>query len=189
MKTQTPPFVSRALLGAAFTLAALVAMARQSAAQEPTGDPTEDDPILKFLKDGFFDGIAIAETCSSVLDGGETIDGAGVSSLPVGGGRRLECSIDVPREVAQTIRDSNDAIWCQLKAMVDFRPNALDDRLGVSIVNAPSAGPFSVVATHAGDEIPIIRASGLWPVAVDMTYVTADLQPALGRPCEQVFGL
>ena len=191
MKIQTQSLVSPAFLAAAFTLAALVALAGQSVAQEsPTGDPTEDDPVLKFAKETESGGFVTAETCSSVIDGGETLDGAGVSSLPVGGGRKLVCLVDVPREVVQTIQDSNGAPWCQLKQMVDFGPNALDERLTVTIEDAPSAGPWSVVATHAGDEIPIIRASGSWPVAIDLLYATADLQPLLGRnDCDEVFGL
>lgn len=189
MKTQTHPLVSPAFLAAAFTLAALVASGQSAAQELPTGDPTEDDPILKFLKGGTFDGIATADTCSSVIDGGETLDGEEFNSLPVGGGRRLECSVDVPRQVAQIIVDSNDTRWCQLKTMVDFGPNALDNRLSVTIEGVPEEGPWLVVATHAGDEIPIVRASGRWPVAVDIVYVTADLQPSLGRLCNDVFGL
>lgn len=173
---------------AACTFAALFVMAGQSVAQEaPTGDPTEDDPILKQLKESLLGGFATADTCSSVIDGGETLDDAGVSSLPVGGGRRLECLVDPPRVVVDTVQDSTGAIWCQLETLVDFGPDVLDDRLSLTIVDAPAVGPWTVVATHAGEEIDIVRASARWPVAVSLSYITADLQPALGRECNREF--
>ena len=63
----------------------------------------------------------------------------------------------------------------------------LDDRLTLTIVDAPSVGSWTVVATHDGEEIEIVRASGRWPVAVALSYITADLQPALGRECNLAF--
>lgn len=187
------------LVPALVTLA-FAALAVQAAAADPLdgdpplalqalGDPTEEDPILKFAKENGFGGIDLAPDCVSVIDGGPTLDGEGVSELPVGGGRRLECSIDVQRTVAKFILDSNDEPWCQLGQQTDFLTRALDDRLSVSVESAPASGPWSVVATHDGDEITVIRASNIWPLGVESNYDTIDLQPALGRTCEQVFGL
>lgn len=214
MKKPNHPFVSTARLeasrarsnraragharAAAFPLA-LLASAAPAAAAPPTssdalalqaqGDPTEEDPILKFAKENNFGGIVLAESCASVSDGGETLDGAGVQSLPVGAGRRLECLLDVGSRVTQFLQDSTGALWCQLGQLVDTRTNALDDRLDVTIEDAPSSGPWSVVATHAGEEITIIRASGVWPLGVETNYATIDLQPSEGRACEEIFGL
>jgi len=190
MKTQTHTLVSPAVLAAVFTLAALLAMAGQGVAQEaPTGDPTEDDPVLKFAKDNPFDGINFGDDCASVLDGGETLDGAGVDALPVGGGRRLECRIAVPQLLTKFVRDSTNTPWCQLGQLNGFVTRALDTRLNVTVESTPPSDPWDVVATHDGEEIEIIRATGSWPLAVEGKYATIDLQPALGRTCEQVFGL
>ena len=190
MKMHTRALVSSAVLAAVFTLAALVAMAGQSMAQElPTGDPTEDDPLLKFAKDNPFDGIYFGDDCSSVSDGGGALDGGGVSSLPVGGGRRLECAISVAPLFTKFTPDSTGAQWCQLGQLNGFVTRALDQRLVVVVESTPPDEPWSVVATHDGEEITIIRASGSWPLAVEGKYATIDLQPALGRTCEQVFGL
>jgi hypothetical protein len=212
MKTPNQPLVPPAFLessrsrpgrarAAAFTFTALLAIAGQGAAADAAssaealqvvgglGDPTEDDPILKFAKENNFDAIFFAVDCSSVSDGGQTLDGEGVSALPVGGGRRLECTIDVAPQVAKFVIASDDEPWCLLGQQTGFKTVALDNRLGVTVESAPSVGPWSVVATRAGGEITVIRASGSWPLAVQTNNAPVDLQPALGRTCEQVFGL
>ena len=159
------------------------------AASDTPVDPIEADPVLTFARDNGFGGIFFALDCASVGADGEALDGEGLASLPVGGGRRLECQIDVSPRVTQTILDSGDEPWCQLGQLTGFRTNALDDRLTLQVESTPPDGPWFVVATHAGDEITIIRATGVWPLGIEIDYDTIDLRRADGRTCEEVFGL
>ena len=159
----------------------------------PTGDPTEDDANLKWFKYNGFAAWIFAGTCVSKKDGEPTIE---VAPLPVGGGRRLECTTAIsPTRVTKDILTVNTRDrWCGVGNMTSYKPWG-DSALKVSVTSSPDSGPWTLVATHDGEPIMIdmVEAAGLgfaWPVGVHVTYTTTDLKPNPNTaPCDQLFGL
>lgn len=161
----------------------------------PTGDPTEDDLELNSVKRDGWLTTWIARTCVSKKDGEPTIEDA---PLPVGGGRRLECmtaSNPSPYSV-QEVHSVGGDDWCVLGESVSWERWG-DSALKISVTSTPDLAPWSLVATHDGNEILISPAAGpfgigeAWPVGVRVKYKVIDMKPNPQSKlfCEQIFNL
>lgn len=161
-----------------------------AALDEGTSNP-DDDEDLAAVKNGGFGTIAFATTCVSKGDDGSTIDG---DSLPVGGGRWLECSTwSSLHRATMSVLSSKDDEWCALGQASAYHASG-DPRLSVVITSTPDDGPWTLKATHDGDQIQItkVEASGAltWPLWVDASYTTTQLVAGVaGKTCDEVLGL
>jgi hypothetical protein len=157
-----------------------------SALDQGGGDPVDDDEALAFVKNNGFGAIVFAVTCVSKATDGSTIDG---DSLPVGGGRWLECSTaESASRSAMSVLSSKEEEWCAFGQVSAFHPGG-DSRLTITVTSTPSDAPWTLTATHDGDPIQITRveASGAmtWPLWVNATYSTTELAHATpGKSCE-----
>ncbi|MEY4544925.1 MAG: hypothetical protein RL685_1120 [Pseudomonadota bacterium] len=164
-------------------------------ADEPSGDdeePTEDEDIA-FLRENGFQTFHFAVTCSSVAEDGSRIEDA--DPLPVGNGRVLECVTgDLGFLSAIDAVSSTGERFCALGQVDSFRGDG-DDRLTVEVTDTPETGPWTLVATHEGEEISLGTVAGFgggraWPIWVDTIYSVIEVSPnPSGQLCTEFFGL
>lgn len=155
------------------------------------GDPVpEDDETLQYLAQHGFGGIAFMDGCVSKLDGGPTLEG---DELPVGGGRFLECTTSqrVDRATMGMLGDSGQT-WCGLGEVTTFKAGG-DGRLVVQVTARPDGAPWTLTATHEGEEIKIAQVEALgiarvWPLWINASYRTVSMKkdPAAGD-CSDLF--
>ena len=154
-----------------------------------TGDPTEDDDYLSFIKHRGFESLVFATTCVSKKDGEATIEDE--NALPAGGGRYLECATDFsPARMTKDVMSTKNERWCALGKMASHTPWGAPE-LHVSVTRTPSDGPWTLVATHDGPEITVgkVGLSGgtTWPVGVKVELDTVDMKAAPAGVCDSFF--
>lgn len=160
---------------------------------EALSDPVPaDDENLQYVKANGFGGIAFAVSCVSKSASAATIEG---ESLPVGGGRWLECS--TARSVKSSthnVLSAKNVQWCVLGALTSEKPSG-DSRLAITVLSAPARGPWTLKATHDGAEIQITPVSAgfgatTWPLWVDAVYRTSKMKVGdESKTCAELFGL
>jgi hypothetical protein len=105
-------------------------------------------------------GFRFAHTCRSIAEDGSVLEHD--SQLPVGGGRRLECTtFELTHRIAVDVQASTGEQWCALGEVDDYRGHAGDARMSVSVADAPDGAPWTLSGSVDGDEIIIHRMSGL----------------------------
>jgi len=169
----------------------ICALASSSAAVAQEAPPLDED--LQFLVDNGFESFFFAQTCRSIGPDGDVIEG---DSLPVGGGRVLECQTAVVTHLqAIDALASTGERFCALGQVSSIEGENVDPRLSVSVVDAPDGAPWTLIGTHDGDQITIGRVTGFgggtaFPLAADAVFDVIDLQPnPSGGFCSELFGL
>jgi hypothetical protein len=168
-------------------LACLAAVAFEARAAD---DPPLDEDLQAILDTGMT-GFRFARACRSIAEDGSTLDDD--TELPVGGGRRLECTtFEITHLQAVDVQASTGEQWCALGQLESYRGHGGDARLTVSVADAPDGAPWTLVGSVDGEEIIVRRLSGLgnWPLWAEIHYDVVDLRP---NPdlllCEQIFGV
>ena len=173
-------------------LASLVcALASGSAALAQEAPPLDED--LQFLLDNGFESFFFAQTCRSIGPDGDVIEG---DTLPVGGGRVLECETAVVNHLqAIDTLSSTGERFCALGQVASIEGENVDPRLSVTVESSPDGSPWTLIGTHDGDPITIGKVTGFgggtaFPLAADVVFDVIELQPnPTGGLCEPLFGL
>jgi hypothetical protein len=175
------------LLRVAPALACVAALAIEARAAD---DPPLDEDLQAFLDHGMT-GFRFARACRSIAEDGSILEDD--TELPVGGGRRLECTtFELTHLQPADVQASTGELWCALGQLESYRGHGGDARLAVSVADAPDGAPWTLAGSVDGEEITIRRLSGLgnWPLWAEIHYDVIDLRP---NPdfllCEQIFGL
>ena len=161
-------------------------------ALDQDGDDPASDPDLAFVLENGFSSFAFAESCISTKDGGSPIEG---DPVPVGGGRILTCKTfnSLTRATTGAVSMKGDH-WCALGEAQSSKGGG-DKRLEVSITSSPADAPWTLTATHEGDEIQIGTAEGFggaraWTVWAEVTYHVVQMKREVeGKNCDELFGL
>lgn len=168
-------------------LACVAALAIEARAAD---DPPLDEDLQAFL-DFCMTGFRFARACRSIAEDGSFLEDD--TELPVGGGRRLECTtFEITHLQAADVQASTGEQWCALGQLESHRGHGGDARLTVSVVDAPDGAPWTLAGSVDGEAITVRRLSGLgnWPLWAEIHYDVIDLRP---NPdfllCEQIFGL
>lgn len=167
-------------------LAGWVAVAADARAEDP---PLDED--LQFILENGMTGFRFARACRSIGEDGSVLENE--VELPVGGGRRLECTtFEIPHLQAADVQASTGEQWCMLGQLDTFRGDAGDECMTVSVADAPDGAPWTLLGNVDGEEIIIRRltAIGNWPLWTEIHYDVIELRP---NPdfllCEEIFGL
>ncbi len=150
--------------------------------------PWSSNPDLVFAAKNGFDGFMLMGSCVSKKAGAATITTA---PLPVGGGRRIECTTvrgDVYRSWAVPSTDPI-VLWC-MRGELDSAKAKQHPLAVVTITSKPRVGPWTVAVTRAGGEVLIDKASLLggqaWPFMLLLHYrTTAMRKDDLTKSCQQ----
>jgi hypothetical protein len=185
------PFVGARMRALVLRVApALVCLAALAIEARAADDPPLDEDLQAFLDFGMT-GFRFARACRSIGEDGSVIEHD--SELPVGAGRRLECTtFEITHLQAADVQASTGEQWCALGQLESHRGHGGDPRLIVSVADAPDGDPWTLAGSVEGEEIIVRRLSGLgnWPLWAEIHYDVIDLRPnpdfAL---CEQIFGL
>jgi hypothetical protein len=109
-------------------------------------------------------GFRFAASCRSIAEDGSVLESP--DELPVGGGRRLECTtFEITHLQAVDVQASTGELWCALGRIDAFEGNG-ESRLTVTVANAPDGSPWTLVGNAGSEEITVRRLSGIgnWPL-------------------------
>ena len=160
----------------------------------PVTDPNVDENLVFIQEDGFQTTFFVQD-CRSLGDDGSIIEAPiDGGALPVGGGFRLECSLErLPSRATTDVLSASDEPWCALGELESYEPGG-DERLTISIVTPPDVSPAILIGTREGEAVEIQPAAAfgalVWPLWIEATYDVNEVAPAQqGLLCDQVFGL
>jgi len=159
----------------------------------PTADPSVDENLVFIQQDGFRTTYFVSD-CRSIGEDGSSIEGTTGGTLPVGGGRVLECRLEnLPSRATTDVLSASDEPWCALGELGAYEPGG-DPRLTITILTPPDVSPAILVATHDGETINLTQAAifgaPIWPLWIEAAYDVNQVAPAeQGKLCDQIFGI
>jgi hypothetical protein len=159
----------------------------------PTSDPNVDENLVFIQQDGFRTTYFVSG-CRSIGEDGSSIEGTAGGTLPVGGGRVLECRLEnLPSRATTDVLSASDEPWCALGQLGAYEPGG-DPRLSITIVTPPDVSPAILVATHDGETFDLTQAvffgAAIWPLWIEAAYDVDQVAPAeQGKLCDEIFGI